>query len=91
MKGGGGGGGGGAQGWDPRAGGPAAATAAVPFHLSSGGGSLSFYSFFHFGGFHLCINYIYMHKQLYISFDRLFKAIILEVVRTCTTLLLLQW
>ena len=38
--------------------GPAAATAAAPFHLYSGGGSLSFYSFFHFGCFHLCINYI---------------------------------
>ena len=58
MKGGGAGGGG----LGPRAlgpGGPAAATGAVPFHLSSGGGALSSYCFFNLGGFHLCLNYIY--------------------------------
>ena len=57
MKGYGGGGGGGSP--RPKGPGPqAAATGAAPFHLYSGGGSLSFYSFFHFGGFHLRMNYI---------------------------------
>ena len=54
MKGYGAGGGGGSP-WPKGPGPQAAATGAAPFHLYSGGGSLSFCSFFHFGGSHFFI------------------------------------